>query len=82
MIESKRTKWVNFNGIGVVPKYQGAGANAVLYSELARTFEHSSFRFEHGDYVQIAETNLQSMGDATVLGVPIYKRHRIYRKTL
>jgi len=82
MLESKRTTWVNFNGVGIVPQYQGAGANAVLYSELAKTFAQSGRRFQHGDYVQVAETNLESLGDATRLGFPMYKRHRIYRKAL
>ena len=82
MLEAKRTKWVNFNGVGVAPKYQGAGANAVLYSELGKTFASSDFRFEHGDYVQVAETNLESLGDATMLGLPMYKRHRVYRAKL
>lgn len=82
LLEQRRTKWVNFNGVGVIPKYQGLGANAVLYSELAKTFAHHDFKFEHGDYVQVAEINLHSMGDAALLGFPMYKRHRIYRKEL
>ena len=81
-LETRRTKWVNFNGVGVIPKYQGLGANAVLYSELAKTFEASGLQFEHGDYVQVAEINLQSLGDATFLGFPMYKRHRVYRRQL
>ena len=83
LMEARRTKWVNFNGVGVTPQYQGAGANAVLYSELAKTFAHSHFRFEHADFVQVAEDNVESLGDAaSVLHLPWYKRHRIYRKAL
>jgi hypothetical protein len=80
LVESKRTQWVNFNGIGVLPEYQGMGANAVLYAELYRTFEDN--RFQYGDVVQIAENNLESMGDATFFGYPMYKQHRIYRRAL
>jgi hypothetical protein len=80
MRERKRTKWVTLNGIGVLPEYQGMGANAVLYVELDRTLRQ--FGFEHGDYVQVAEVNLESMGDANAIGFPIYKTHRIYRKRL
>jgi hypothetical protein len=69
--------------MGVIPRYQGAGANAVLYSELAKTFAHGKFRFEHADFVQVAENNVESLGDAaSVLRLPWYKRHRIYRKAL
>ena len=82
MLEPRRTKWVSFNGVGVLPKYQGVGANAVLYAELAKTFASNDFQFEHGDYAQVAETNLESLGDANILGMPMYKRHRVYRKTL
>lgn len=81
-LETRRTSWVNFNGVGVIPEYQGLGANAVLYSELAKTFEAYGSQFEHGDYVQVAEINLQSLGDATLLGFPMYKRHRVYRRQL
>ena len=82
MLETKRTKWVNFNGVGVVPKYQGVGANALLYSELAKTLTSNDSQFEHGDYVQVAERNLESLGDAKVLSFPMYKRRRVYRKGL
>ena len=82
LLERKRTKWVNFNGVGVLPAYQGAGANAVLYTELAQTFKHSAFQFQHGDVVQVAETNMESLGDATAMNMVWYKRHRVYRRAL
>ena len=82
LLEPRRTKWINFNGIGVLPKYQGAGANVMLYVELAKTFADNQFQFEHGDFVQVAESNIHSLGDATYFGFPMYKRHRVYRKKL
>ncbi|MBN1579235.1 MAG: hypothetical protein JXA89_00935 [Anaerolineae bacterium] len=81
MRERKRTKWVTFNGVGLLPEYQGMGANAILYVELGKTL-HDYQRFEHGDYVQVAESNLQSFGDASTMGFPMYKTHRIYRREL
>ncbi len=77
--ERRRTRWITFNGVGLLPEYQGMGANAVLYTELARTLR-SYGRFEHGDYVQVAETNLPSLGDAQTMGFPMYKTHRTYDK--
>lgn len=80
LIEFKRTKWLNANGLALLPRYQGVGANAVLYAELARSIK--GFHFEHGDLVQIDETNLASMGDMAALGVQWYKRHRLFQCAL
>lgn len=82
LIEARFSKWVNFNGVGVLPEYQGAGANAVLYTELARTFKDNRFRFEHGDLVQVAETNVESLGDFSAVAPKLYKTHRVYRRAL
>ncbi len=79
--ERKRTKWVTFNGVGLLPEYQGMGANAILYVELGKTLRDYA-RFEHGDYVQVAETNLPSLGDAQTMGFPMNKTHRVYHKQL
>jgi hypothetical protein len=80
MRERKRTKWVTLNGVGILPEYQGMGANTILYAELGRTLKQ--FGFEYGDYVQVAEVNMQSLGDATTMGFPMYKTHRVYRRAL
>jgi hypothetical protein len=82
LLETKRTKWVNFNGVGILPRYQGVGANAVLYQELVKTIRSDAFHFEHADFVQAAENNIHSLGDANAIGVSWYKTHRIYRKVL
>ena len=77
--EARRTEWVTFNGVGVIPAYQGAGINAVLYTELAKTVLSKRFNFQHGDAVQAAETNAGSIGDGNAFGVEWYKTHRVYR---
>lgn len=80
LLEFKRTKWANFNGAGLLPEHQGVGANAVLYTELAKSV--LEFSFEHADLVQVAETNTKSMGEVNAAGAEWYKRHRIYRREL
>jgi hypothetical protein len=80
LLEFKRTKWANFNGVGLLPKYQGVGANAVLYTELASSAKE--FDFEHADLVQAAENNIKSIGEANAAGAEWYKRHRVYRREL
>ena len=78
--EMKRTKWVNGNGLGLLPKYQGLGANALLYTELYRTIR--DFKFEHADIVQVVEENVRSRSDMETMGVNWYKRHRTYKRAI
>jgi GNAT superfamily N-acetyltransferase len=82
LVEARRTEWVTFNGVGVIPAYQGAGVNAILYAELAKTVLSDRFSFKHGDAVQAAETNRGSVGDGNAFGVEWYKTHRVYRAEL
>jgi hypothetical protein len=78
--EFKRTRWVNFNGVGLIPGHRGVGANAVLYTEVARTVHE--FGFEHADVVQVEEQNAKSQGDMKAIGVRWYKKHRVYQRAL
>lgn len=76
----KKTTWVNFNGTGLLPGHRGVGANAVLYTEMARTIRDHGFA--HADVVEIEEGNLKSLGDMSAIGVSWYKKHRVYEKGL
>jgi len=78
--EFKRTKWVNLNGTGLLPGHRGVGANAVLYTEIAKTIRQ--FHFEHADIVQVEEQNIKSMGDMKAIGVKWYKKHRVYERKI
>lgn len=75
--ERNRNEWVNVNGLGLLPEFQGLGANALLYSELEKTLK--AYRFKHLETIHIGETNLQSRGDNEAIGVEWRKRHRTYR---
>ena len=78
--ERKRTDWVNVNGVGLLPAYQGSGANTLLYAELAKSI--SALGFKHVDVVQVNETNFASRSDMEAIGVTWYKRHRSYCRDL
>lgn len=78
--EFKRTRWVNLNGLGLLEGHRGVGANAVLYTELAKSVK--DFGFEHADVVQVEENNTKSLGEMAAIGVTWYKQHRIYRRVL
>jgi hypothetical protein len=80
LLEKRRTKWVNINGLGILPEYQGRGGNAVLYYEMAKTFQE--FDFDDCETVWIGLENSRSLSDNTTLGVNWYKKHRNYIKTL
>jgi hypothetical protein len=75
----RRTRWLNLNGAGILAPFRGLGVNAILYSEMEKTI-HSG-QFEHADIVQIEESVL-TLDDALRMGARIYKKHRIYEKTL
>jgi hypothetical protein len=77
LYERKRTRWININGVGLRPEFQGKGANALLYYALAESIHQS--RYRHADIVMVNETNLDSRSDMEKIGVQWYKRHRSYR---
>jgi ribosomal protein S18 acetylase RimI-like enzyme len=80
MLDRKRTKWVNINGVGVLPEYQGMGVNAILYTEIKKSVEELGF--EHIDVVQVNEANFQSRSDMENMGIRWYKSHRSYKREL
>jgi hypothetical protein len=80
MMERRRTRWANVNGAGLLPEYQGLGANVLLYTELAKTI--NAFGFESADLVLVNETNKKSLADMEAVGVKWYKRHRAYIREL
>jgi hypothetical protein len=79
MLELKRTKWVSFNGVGVLPEFHGRGGNALLYSEMEKTVT-GDFRFDHAELTQVANTAVQMRKDLKTLGGQEYKNHRVYHR--
>ena len=78
--EMKRTEWVALNGVGILPEFQGRGGNALLYSEMEKTF--SEFHFKHADLTQVAETAVQMRADLINVGGVAYKNHRVFQRPL
>ncbi|HKJ27543.1 MAG TPA: GNAT family N-acetyltransferase [Anaerolineales bacterium] len=76
----KKNRWVIMNGVGILPEYQGRGANAVLYLEIARTILQS--QYHRAELVQVGLENKRSMADQLTFGVEWTKTHRVYKKTL
>jgi hypothetical protein len=80
LLERKRTNWVNINGVGVLPEFQGMGVNAILYTEIKKSIDE--FNFEHVDVVQVGEDNFESRSDMETMGIQWYKSHRAYEREL
>lgn len=79
--EINKTDWISFNGIGILPEYQGLGGNAILFTHLDRTMRQKA-QFKHCELTQVAETAVQMRKDLQNLGVKFYKNHRVYRLEL
>jgi hypothetical protein len=80
MIEMRRTKWISFNGAGVLPEFHGRGGNALMYAEMEKTMD--SFHYTHGELTQVAETAVQMRKDLITAGGQAYKNHRVYTREI
>ena len=78
--DKRQSKIIDMNGVGLLPKYQGLGANALLYSELEKTVR--STNADIAEFVQIDELNFKSKSDMERVGVTWCKRHRTYQMSL
>jgi len=81
LIGIKRTDWISFNGVGILPEYQGLGGNAIMYAELEKSM-HTKEQFVHAELTQVAETAEQMRKDLKNLGVKFYKNHRVYQRDI
>ena len=76
----RRAKGMSGNGIGILPRFQGHGGNALLYVEMSAAVKE--FGYQYCELTQVAETAVQMRQDMINLGGRPYKNHRVYRKTL
>ena len=74
--EFKTTNYMDSNGIGVLPEYQGLGPTAVIYTELEKTFRE--FNFDFVETVQTREDNIHSLGESSHFEMEWTKTHRVY----
>ncbi len=78
--EMRKTDRVVANGIGILPRFQKRGGNALLYSEILQTFQEAGFA--HYEMTQVAETAAKMRKDLMNIGGVPHKNHRVYRKKL
>lgn len=77
----KRTEWLNLNGMGIMPEYQGRGGTAVMYAELYRALKEFP-QFKYADVVQMSEYNQKILNEMKDFGLDMYKVHHIYRRQI
>jgi len=81
ILRAKRTTTVvAMLGMGVVPGFQGAGANAAIYARVARAAADSPY--VAAELVQVEEGNVRMNRNLEAFGVDWRKRHRVYGKAL
>ena len=76
--EYKKADWILINGIGILPDFQGTGANTLLYAELEKTIRQYT-QFKHLEMVQIQETTAKMLSNVNTLQGRIHKTHRVYQ---
>lgn len=76
LLERRRTRRVALNGVGIIPRFQGAGGNVLLYTTLERMLRERGFL--QAEVTQVAETALQVRRDIARFGAIPYKKHRVY----
>jgi len=79
--EFKRTDWINLNGAGVLPEYQGRGVTAMLFAQLVKTLRQTS-QYQYAEIVQIAVSAENMQREAEHLGIQFDKRHRIFQRNV
>ena len=80
LLETKRTRWLNLNGAGILPEYQGLGGPALIFSEMYKSIHEG--RFEHAEVVQVSVHNPKMQLTLRDLGLDFYKVHRVYQRAL
>jgi len=77
LLEKKHSPVIILNGIGILPAYQGFGANILLHAELTRILL-SHPHVQRGELNQVDENNYRSLSDLEHIGAKFYKRFRMY----
>ena len=76
--EYKKADRILINGMGILPDFQGTGANTLLYAEIEKTIRQYT-QFKHLEMVQIQETTAKMLSNVETLQGEILKTHRVYQ---
>ena len=76
--EYKKTDWILINGTGILPDFQGTGANTLLYAEVEKTIRQYP-QLMYFEMVQIQGTTAKMISNVKTMEGRIHKTHRIYQ---
>jgi hypothetical protein len=78
--EMRRSDGLIINGMGILPRCQRLGGNALLYHELEKTAGDGAYR--RVELVQISEHTELMLRDIETLGARVFKVHRLFEKAV
>jgi GNAT superfamily N-acetyltransferase len=80
LVALKRTKTIRVLTLGVVPEYRRAGIDMLLMHRVTTQGEAAGFRACEASW--ILEDNRDMLGPLETMGFRVYRRYRIYQKSL
>ncbi len=81
MRESKRSNWIDFNGIGILEKYQRLGGTAILFEEIYKSVMEDD-RYTYSEMLQLREENINILLETSNLPIEFHKVHRQFERSL
>ena len=81
LLESKHTRWIDLNGIGIIEDYQRLGGTAILYNEVYKSVMNYT-QYDYAELLQMREENINILLEAANLDIDFHKTHRQYEKRL
>ncbi len=78
LYEKRHTSLVNINGMGIVEKYRGLAATALLFSELYKSIT-TSRQFNHAEIIQIGAENDRMHRELRGMGINFHKAHALFK---
>jgi hypothetical protein len=79
LLECKRTRWIDMNGIGIIEKYQRMGGTAILYNEIYKSVMDIG-QYNYAELLQLREENINIFLEVANLDIDFHKIHRLYEK--
>ena len=78
--ERSRSRALDLNALGILPRYQKQGGDAILFAEAERLIRSS--RYISAEVIQVDEKNFLSRSGIEHFGITWSKRHRVYGRDL
>jgi len=81
LLESKRSHWIDLNGIGIIEDYQRLGGTAILFNEVYKSvMDHDQYTY--AELLQLREENKKILIEMSNFDIEFHKTHRLYEKWL